>query len=478
MKIFTLRGKFISSVVIFFLLFIVFTGFAYRDIFTLLHTSRASYLTIIPLTESVFKAEQSLHRGLSALDKVFLDERTQYTSGELTETLESMKNFSLKFETFIQAVIWGGESEVFRKSSYNSFLLLRDEKVLQGDVAMKAVPNNIQKLAGKADLYFAGFSQNAIKALERYQKSVDLHMMGEQENAQKELAAAKDLWKKSRYYVNLTEKVFEDLNQKIGFFNVEIISEIKEAQSRFLKEIGLVMGVLLLFLILAGGVFIETNILKNVQRLIRGAQEISSGNFSTSVQVKSKDEIGQLAEIFNEMSEKLENTTVSKEYVETILQCFMDALLILDKQGKIKYVNEAFESITGYSAEEVIGRSFEVLNIESDNPMELEEFMSLISNRGKVSRQIKRKKKDGGVFHSEESFLAVNLAKDGKELNYMCVMKDITEQKKAEEERKEILMDLKMFKKVAIGRELKMIDLKKEINLMAQEAGKDEPYDL
>ncbi len=53
---------------------------------------------------------------------------------------------------------------------------------------------------------------------------------------------------------------------------------------------------------------------------------------------------------------------------------------------------------------------------------------------------------------------------------------DITERKKAEEELKNHTRQLEHFNKMAVGRELRMIELKKEINALCRELGRDEPY--
>jgi len=55
---------------------------------------------------------------------------------------------------------------------------------------------------------------------------------------------------------------------------------------------------------------------------------------------------------------------------------------------------------------------------------------------------------------------------------------DITDRKKAEKEIKEKYGELNRFRKFAIGREQKMIELKKEINEFLKVAGNSEKYKI
>jgi hypothetical protein len=55
---------------------------------------------------------------------------------------------------------------------------------------------------------------------------------------------------------------------------------------------------------------------------------------------------------------------------------------------------------------------------------------------------------------------------------------DITERKQAEEELRQNLQELETFSKMAVGREERMIELKKEINELLRESGRSEKYKI
>jgi len=64
---------------------------------------------------------------------------------------------------------------------------------------------------------------------------------------------------------------------------------------------------------------------------------------------------------------------------------------------------------------------------------------------------------------------------DGRKVRFELAI-DISELKAAEEDLKRNLEELKSFQKLTIGRELRMVELKKEINALCRELGRKEPY--
>ena len=67
---------------------------------------------------------------------------------------------------------------------------------------------------------------------------------------------------------------------------------------------------------------------------------------------------------------------------------------------------------------------------------------------------------------------------DGKIYKIIHVFTDITDQKRTEDELKKKNKELERFNKIAVGRELKMIELKKEINALSVESGRGPKYKI
>ena len=99
----------------------------------------------------------------------------------------------------------------------------------------------------------------------------------------------------------------------------------------------------------------------------------------------------------------------------------------------IIYVNRAFERMTGYSAQEALGRNCRFLQGTEREQPALEELRAAL-REGRQSKVVLRNyKKDGTLFWNELSISPVR-DKAGKLVNFIGVQEDVTRRKKAEEE--------------------------------------------
>ena len=95
--------------------------------------------------------------------------------------------------------------------------------------------------------------------------------------------------------------------------------------------------------------------LKPIDDLTLGADSIGHGNLSHRVEIRPGDELGQLADAFNKMATDLQMTTVSRDYVESILETMLDALIVVAADGHIITTNRAACLMLGYNREELLG---------------------------------------------------------------------------------------------------------------------------
>ncbi len=102
-----------------------------------------------------------------------------------------------------------------------------------------------------------------------------------------------------------------------------------------------------------------------------------------------------------------------------------EAIVITDQDGKIQYVNPAFEQITGYSEQEVRGKNSRILKSGHQNEAFYRELWSTISN-GKTwkSRMVNRRK--DGTCYTEDVSISPVLDKGGWITNFVSVKRDVT----------------------------------------------------
>ncbi len=132
-----------------------------------------------------------------------------------------------------------------------------------------------------------------------------------------------------------------------------------EKQARLLNQsmgYGVSAGAACLFLILGVQYVQLRHLLAPLAGLIEFTRGVGKGDLTRKAPVTRLDEIGHLAVAFNHMVDELGATTVSKNYVDNILQSLAESLVVVDHHGQIRTVNLAALSLLGYREEELVGQ--------------------------------------------------------------------------------------------------------------------------
>ncbi|MFN4004213.1 MAG: EAL domain-containing protein [Hylemonella sp.] len=107
------------------------------------------------------------------------------------------------------------------------------------------------------------------------------------------------------------------------------------------------------------------------------------------------------------------------------------AVIITDLDGRIEYVNPAFERISGYAREEVLGRKTSLLRSDK-TPRELyAQLWATIGAGGIWSGELVNRRKDGSEYMQSMSIAPVRDGK-GRVAHYVAVQMDVTAQREAE----------------------------------------------
>jgi len=89
-------------------------------------------------------------------------------------------------------------------------------------------------------------------------------------------------------------------------------------------------------------------LLRQVALLGEGIRKVRGGDYDVAVPVIARDELGQVAESFNKLSQSLSATTVSKQYLDSVLESMPDPMIITEESGVILKANRAAAEFTGY----------------------------------------------------------------------------------------------------------------------------------
>ncbi len=110
-----------------------------------------------------------------------------------------------------------------------------------------------------------------------------------------------------------------------------------------------------------------------------------------------------------------------------------EMVLITDADAKILYVNPAFERVTGYSRDEVLGRTPKMVQSGRHAPAFYKKLWSTISAGRSWSGRFINMKKDGTVY-TEEATISPVTDEAGKIINYVAAKRDVTRELELEDQ--------------------------------------------
>jgi PAS domain S-box-containing protein len=139
-----------------------------------------------------------------------------------------------------------------------------------------------------------------------------------------------------------------------------------------------------------------------------------------------------------------------------------------DFKGNIIDVNENACKMLGYKREELIGANLLMLDSE-ENKRLLPERMNQLLKENSILFEGQHVGKDGRMLPVEISAKVVTREGSGIIQGFA---RDISDRNKIEEEVRQRIKELEDFYDMAIGRELRMIELKEEIEKLKEELEK------
>jgi diguanylate cyclase (GGDEF)-like protein/PAS domain S-box-containing protein len=112
----------------------------------------------------------------------------------------------------------------------------------------------------------------------------------------------------------------------------------------------------LLMLGLLGAWFIARQLSRPISALIKTADRIGEGDYTRPLAVVRRDELGELQHALERMRQKLAETTITKNYLNTVLNSLSDAVLVTSPDGIVKSCNQATQRLLGYGEQDLLGK--------------------------------------------------------------------------------------------------------------------------
>ena len=149
----------------------------------------------------------------------------------------------------------------------------------------------------------------------------------------------------------------------------------KEAHSRRASYVRIGLGTLaILFSYLLVVWAIARRQSARVRALKEQAEQIRDADFGEPLVETRDDELGELASVFNDMRDRLRNTTISRDYVDSILSGMNEAIMVTELRWTYQTDQPSHNDIVGSRARvKLLGTSIEnIVNKEKTASLDLE----------------------------------------------------------------------------------------------------------
>ena len=146
--------------------------------------------------------------------------------------------------------------------------------------------------------------------------------------------------------------------------SAEFAAELRAKEAETRRSSYLWIGAGTLLTLLACGVVVWAlvrNQTMRIRQLKQQAEKLREADFGEPLPTTRGDELGALAAVFNDMRDKLRRTTISRDYVDSILSGMNEAIIVTTADGIIKRINKATTHLLGYEDEELVDTSLDYI---------------------------------------------------------------------------------------------------------------------
>lgn len=224
------------------------------------------------------------------------------------------------------------------------------------------------------------------------------------------------------YFTKLNQALFNiaELNQQGIVRKNDLALKTAENASNYLKMVAIICMLLTFTFIIN----FPSYIANPIKALTKGIQEITNKNYEQRLHFSSEDEFGELASAFNSMAEKLNDYEHSnlakilfeKSRIEAIINNLNDAVIGLDEQNKILFVNIVAIKMLNVKTEDLIGKYAPDVALYND-------LLRTLLNEKQQNKEIKIYADERESYFTKET---LTVESNQKVLGKVILLKNIT----------------------------------------------------
>ncbi len=231
--------------------------------------------------------------------------------------------------------------------------------------------------------------------------------------------------------------------------------------------ISLAMVLTALVAIMAAGL-VSRATTRPIREMTKASKKIAAGDLGQKILIHTRDETGQLAQAFNEMSSNLNklvrDISTEKTKLQTVLAGMADGVIMVDAEGKIVLANQATERLFDFQEKDVINKPL----IEAVHDHEADEILKMC---------LKTSQMQAGQFESAISkrflrAIAIPLIEDSP-TGALLLFQDLTELRSLQTMRRELIGNISHELRTPLAGIKAMIETLKEGTIDDKQAATD-----
>ncbi len=192
-----------------------------------------------------------------------------------------------------------------------------------------------------------------------------------------------------------------------------------------------------------------TYLMKRLELLRKGVEEVGASGPGKQIEVKGNDEVASVSRAFNQMSLSLYEAQVSIEQehkqkavlseqvteLAQVAEHARDAIIITNSEGQITWVNRSFELLSGYKMDDVIGKSpGRLLQGKQTDPRSIARLSEGIRCQQPVRVEILNYDRSGMPYWIDLDVSPVKDKETGEVQRFIAVQRDVTERRYVEQQ--------------------------------------------
>lgn len=216
--------------------------------------------------------------------------------------------------------------------------------------------------------------------------------------------------------------------------NIEsVYAQISQITLIFLQSSAVAI---ILSLVLAN--MVSRALTKPIKEMQIQTRQIADGDYSGTLKVYGEDELGQLASLINDLSDDVaeaqESIDAERRRLNSVLTHMTDGVVATDRRGKIIIINDMGQTMLEMAEEAAIGENLlSVLKVEEEitlrTILEKQDDILINANQNGVMTILRA---SFSLIQRESGFIS----------GIVCVLHDVTEQERIDEERKQFVSNV------------------------------------